>query len=193
MTMNSDEDFYLVHLGKEIDLINCAKNNNKISIIREDICKLTQDFVSKTYHVEYNNIALFRFNLTTTREPINNVIVKHKIIIQEINTNESITNFVKRCEIYAEKIFNDYQLISKKFYINEFSCFYDKLYIKNVSGNPEMNHVEIEITIDGFYLLIISNVIIYNYLNVDDLIESMYISPLRRTLFKNMLNFFGLL
>ena len=40
---------------------------------------LTPNYVSKTYHIEYNNFALFRFNLTTTREPMRTVIAKQKI------------------------------------------------------------------------------------------------------------------
>lgn len=191
--MNSDEDIYLVHLEKEINLINYAKNNSNVVIIREDSCMLTPNYVSKTYHIEYNNFALFRFNLTTTREPMRTVIAKQKIIIQEINTDESIKKFIDKCEKFAVKLIGDYQVIKRIYYIKDWTNYFDKLYLKNVSGRTDFDYVEIEITIEGFYLLIISNVLIESYGNIDDLIQSKYILPLKRTFFKNILNFVGLL
>ena len=93
--MESKENFYFVHLAKELDLIKCANNNTCISLIPLHSCSITCDVISKKYHITYKNMFFFDFKLITTREPIKTSIVKQNTIICEINTEETINNLIR--------------------------------------------------------------------------------------------------
>lgn len=191
--MESKENFYFVHLAKELDLIKCANNNTCISLIPLHSCSITCDVISKKYHITYKNMFFFDFKLITTREPIKTSIVKQNTIICEINTEETINNFVKKCEKFVLKVYEDYQKIKYNYYIRDFTFYLDKIFIKNITSNKNLDYIEIDIMFEGIYVITVSNVLLETYMTLEELIESNCLSVLRRTYFRDFLYMIGLL
>lgn len=179
-----NEEFYLIHSKNIINLINDAKENGIITLIKEKKTTITPNYISNVINVLYLDKIVFNFIIKTTSKNIETTIQKNELIFP-------LKNVINVLEKYNIKIVENYLIIKQNFYIDKIRTIYmDEIYLKSfrTSFSP---YLKIIINLDR-YLLVVDSWNIVEYFDIQHLINSFHLENLRRTKVKNVLKFLRL-
>lgn len=184
--MDKSDDFYIVHLSRELELKKLALKNGNFEIEREDIYFYNPVFAVNEYTVRLNSQIVFKFKMETTPKPIKSYILKNRFSYTLDNEN-TMDEFIETCSNFVKKVIADYETISKNFYIKEDASTLDIIYLKVPIGQNNWEFTKIQILFDGTYTLMTSFVDLYTFTDINDLIKSPHIEQLRKTRLHNFL------
>lgn len=183
-----NDDFYINHLEKEVFIRKYAKKY--FTIERSEYNTLNSNYILNEYIIFHQDIPIFKYEMETHDKPILTKITKNKKVF-EITDEKSMIDFVECCFIFLNKLLNDFNEINNNFYIYE-PNFYDNVRLKVTFNDKNIHEVYIFINIDGSFTLNIEGIDIIEYLSIDELISSKFISKIKKNIFFTCLSYLKL-
>ena len=187
-------DYYLTHLDREITLIN---EINKSNFITQEICDdafYTNDYIKKSYIVNYSDKKMFIYSMITNIRNLESEIKKDNLLLIKINNKKDIENFViVLCE-HCKNILEFYNNINNYFYIDNYNLNYlDTVSLKKTINYKNIDIIKIIFSWNNNIYITVNNINIAEYETINQLINSKYLKNLKRTMINTFLNFINYL
>jgi len=185
----TEQDFYLIHLDREIEIRKRAEENGIIKIEQLESCAITPIYVMNEYVVKYQGKWMFRFNLKTSCSPLKTFVLKNNKNI-EIDNERCIEKFITMCENFSLKLIEDHRFFNNYFHIGEWNVYLEEYPLK-INDKKNNNFAQFVTKIimnwDNTYNVIINEQIKIQCKTTEEVINLNYLSPLRKGLMNSFL------
>jgi len=185
----TEQDFYLIHLDREIEIRKRAEEIGIIKIEQLESCAITPIYVMNEYVVKYQGKLMFRFNLKTSCSPLKTFVLKNNKNI-EIDNERCIEKFITMCENFSLKLIEDHRIFNNHFHIGDWNVYLEEYPLK-INDKKNNNFVKFVTKIimnwDNTYNVIINEQIKIQCNTTEEVINLNYLSPLRKGLMNSFL------
>lgn len=182
-------DYYLIHLDREINIINQI---NKSNFITQEICddvSYTNDYIKKSYIINYLDKKMFIYSMITNIRSLESEIKKNDLVISVINNLKDIENFTSIVISHCKNILEFYNTINNNFYIDNYNLNYlDNISIKKTLNYKNIDNIKVLISWNNALYITINNINIAEYETINELINSKLLKNLKRTYVNTFLN-----
>lgn len=184
----------------EEEFVSYVKNYGIFSLEKESNNNVVDFSIKYKYNVKYCGKRVFFFYIRFYKKVLETIVYTEEDNPILLINGDIAKEFIYMCNNFVLKIQADYNLIKKRYYINEILMNYEnQIILLNTIENSNFKNIRIIIHLAtdtcgyNYYTLSTEDKILDRFYSLHDLLECELLKPFRRSTIGDFKKFFGIM